>query len=80
MVNMNETTREHGITEPSRWDEAVTPLVIANGYHHLEVDTDPGSNLPYIDAFDADGLVMRVQLSAAQAANMAVVLTGAGHG
>ncbi len=80
MVNMNETTREHRGTEPSRGDETVTPLVIADGYHHLEVDTDPGSGLPYIDAFDADGLVMRVQLSAHQALNMAVVLTGGGDG
>jgi len=79
MVSMNETTRERRGAEPSREVHAVTPLVIADGYHHLEVDTDPGSGLPYIDAFDADGLVMRVQLSAAQAANMAVVLTGGGH-
>jgi len=79
MVNMNGTTPAHGGTEPSRGDETVAPLVIADGYHHLEVDTDPGSGLPYIDAFDADGLVMRVQLSAAQALNMAVVLTGGGY-
>ncbi len=77
MVSMSETTRERRVTEPIRKNDTVAPLVIAAGYHHLEVDTDPCSGLPFIDAFDGDELVMRVNLSVAQASSMAAVLSGA---
>jgi len=52
----------------------VSTLTIQDGYNRLDVDTDPRTDLPYLDIHNAGEHVARIQLSAEQAGDLAQTL------